>query len=106
MARGKKRLYYDLFNQADLEPVKKRNHYIHKRNKALVHRYYFHAIKCRKRFEDALEDLSEQEFFISETRIAAILQEDEPYTLLKQLSEQEPDLKELANRYPQWSWKY
>jgi len=46
---------------------------IRKRDEQLCRRYYYWTEKQRLRFDDALRILSEQEFFISEERIMAII---------------------------------
>lgn len=43
------------------------------RDEALCRRYYYWTERQRLRFDDALRILSEQEFFISEQRIMAII---------------------------------
>lgn len=43
------------------------------RNEALCRRYYYWTETQRLRFDDALRILSEQEFFLSEQRIMAII---------------------------------
>ena len=48
---------------------------IRKRNEALGRRYYFWTEVQGLRFDRALKILSEQEFFISEERIMAIIRE-------------------------------
>jgi hypothetical protein len=109
MRRGKHKLFYHLFpepeNQEREEP-KKRNYLMPERNIALVHRYYYHAVLRRLRYEDALELLSKNEFFLSEHRIVAVMQEPENYDLLTLLNHRKPDVKQLTALYPQWSWKY
>ncbi|MDH6357229.1 transposase [Parabacteroides sp. PF5-9] len=47
-----------------------------KRNMALLRRYHYWTEIQRLRFDDALKVLSEQEFFISEERIMAIIREN------------------------------
>lgn len=55
-------------------PRKGRNkELIRKRDEQLCRRYYYWTEKQRLRFDDALRILSEQEFFISEERIMAII---------------------------------
>lgn len=49
---------------------------IAKRNEALLRRYYYWTEVQRLRFDDALRILSEQEFFISEERIMAIIRDN------------------------------
>nr|WP_320037171.1 transposase [uncultured Bacteroides sp.] len=46
---------------------------IAKRDEALCRRYYFWTEIQRLRFDDALKQLSENEFFLSEKRIMAII---------------------------------
>ena len=46
---------------------------IRKRDEQLCRRYYYWTEKERIRFDNALRILSEQEFFISEERIMAII---------------------------------
>ncbi len=43
------------------------------RNEALIRRYYYWTEVQRLRFDDTLKVLSEQEFFLSEERIMAII---------------------------------
>lgn len=57
--------------------AKGRNKYlIEKRNEALCRRYHYWTEIQRLRFDDALRILSEQEFFISEERILAVVREN------------------------------
>lgn len=46
---------------------------IRKRDEQLCRRYYYWTEKQRLRFDDALRILSQQEFFLSEERIMAII---------------------------------
>jgi len=46
---------------------------IRRRDEALCRRYYYWTEKQRLRFDDALRILSQNEFFISEQRIMAII---------------------------------
>ena len=45
------------------------------RNEALCRRWYYWTEQQRLRFDDALKILSEQEFFLSEQRILAIIRQ-------------------------------
>ncbi len=49
---------------------------IQKRDEALCRRYYYWTEVRRLRFDDALTLLSEEEFFISEERIMAIIRDN------------------------------
>lgn len=56
---------------------------IEKRNEKLAQRWYYWTETQRLRFDDALKILSQQEFFLSEDRVMAILREyikDHPQT--------------------------
>lgn len=46
---------------------------ISRRDEKLIRRYYYWTEIQRRRFDDALKILSEDEFFISEARIMAII---------------------------------
>lgn len=48
---------------------------IDRRNEALCRRWYYWTEVQRLRFDDALKILSEQEFFLSEERVMAILRQ-------------------------------
>jgi len=48
---------------------------ITRRNEALLRRYYYLTEKERLRFDDAIRLLSENEFFISEERVMAIIRD-------------------------------
>ena len=47
-----------------------------KRDEVLLRRYHYWTEVQRLRFDDALRILSEQEFFISEERVMAIIREN------------------------------
>lgn len=51
-------------------------HLISLRDEKLIRRYYYWTEVERLRFDDALKVLSEQEFFISQERIMAIIREN------------------------------
>lgn len=46
------------------------------RDEKLIRRYYYWTEVQRRRFDDALRILSEEEFFISEARIMAIIRKN------------------------------
>ncbi|MDB9154241.1 transposase [Parabacteroides distasonis] len=46
------------------------------RDEKLIRRYYYWTEIRRRRFDDALEILSQEEFFISEARIMAIIRKN------------------------------
>lgn len=49
---------------------------VSKRDEALLRRYYYWTEVKRLRFDDTLKILSEEEFFISQERIMAIIRRD------------------------------
>lgn len=51
-------------------------HLISRRDEKLLRRYYYWTEIERRRFDDALKILSEEEFFISEARIMAIIRKN------------------------------
>jgi len=54
-------------------PKGRSKHLIQQRDESLCRRYYYWTEVKRLRFDDALKILSEQEFFISEERILAVI---------------------------------
>ena len=46
------------------------------RDEKLLYRWYYWTEICRRRLDDALQILSQEEFFISEERIIAIIREN------------------------------
>ena len=46
------------------------------RDETLIRRYYYWTEIQRRRFDDALKILSEKEFFLSESRIMAIIRQN------------------------------
>lgn len=46
------------------------------RDETLIRRYHYWTEVQRRRFDDALKILSEQEFFLSESRIMAIIRQN------------------------------
>lgn len=63
-------LLYKIYSQM---PKGRNKELIAKRDEKLLRRYYYWTEVQRLRFDDALKVLSEQEFFISEERIMAII---------------------------------
>lgn len=62
-----------VLNQSPVMPRGRNKALIEKRDEALCRRYYYWTEVERLRFDDALQILSEQEFFISIDRIMAII---------------------------------
>ena len=75
---------------------------IDKRNEALCRRWYYWTEVQRLRFDDALKILSEQEFFISEDRVMAIIRQLTPLfsfwqILIKSMALRRGGLSELQS---------
>ena len=69
------------------------------RDETLIRRYYYWTEIERRRFDDALKILSEQEFFISEARIMAIIRQNcDKLTESSQAADQRPSTHAL----PRW----
>lgn len=67
----------------------------------MVHRYYYHAHICRKRFDDCLLDLS-REFFLSHNVITQrLLKKDED---IKCLILEDVQPQDLRRKYPYFVW--
>lgn len=105
MTRGKQKLYLDLIRPTqEQETDRKRNHLMPERNRALACRYYYHLFVRRRRYEDALADLT-CEFFICETTIVNLLSKPASMQLLEELTDTQPGIRDFQSQYPQWSWK-
>lgn len=75
---------------------------IAKRDRALVARYYFWTEIKRRRFDDTLAILQNQEFFISERRIENIIRESGEY--LDRLLFEKTPANDLRREYPSFNW--
>lgn len=58
---------------------KRNNRLIAKRNKKICARYYYWTEEQRLRSDDAIHQLSEEEFFLSEATILSILQKAQSF---------------------------
>ena len=67
--------YFCVSKTRNTPPRECREDLIDKRNEALCRRWYYWTEVQRLRFDDALKILSEQEFFISEDRVMAIIRQ-------------------------------
>lgn len=73
-----------------------------RRNKTLIARYYYWTEIARRRFDDVIQILSSQEFFLDERTVSNILVDmDAYYTELLQNSPSKADLKK---NYPSYSF--
>lgn len=102
--RGQLSIFQDIFKKESQSVPKQRprNFFLPERNKALVYRYFYYAEIHRLRYEDCLAVL-EQEFYITGTRIITVLTESAD--LIKQVSQDQPHIKELQALFPHLMWK-
>jgi hypothetical protein len=75
---------------------------ITKRDRALIARYYFWTEIKRRRYDDTLAILQNQEFFISERRIENIIRESGEY--LDLLLSKQAVVNDLKREYPSFNW--
>ena len=73
-----------------------------KRDRALVARYYFWTEIKRRRYDDTLAILQNQEFFISERRIENVIRESGEY--LDRLLLKKAPVNDLRREYPSFNW--
>lgn len=72
---------------------------IERRNAQIVSRYYYWTEVQRLRFDDAVRQLSENEFFLSESRIIQILKNAQIGTKIKISAPRCPKLTEEQIRF-------
>lgn len=102
--RGQRSLFSDKFF---VETVKKdkqrpRNYFMPERDRALLHRYYFHAELNKLRYDTCLEEL-EKEFFLTSFTIVKILTKHT--NDIDVIIEKPPTLSDLKKQYPWLTWK-
>lgn len=92
------------FIEDNLTPPKKgrNSNLVNMRDRVLVARYYYWTEIKRRRFDDTLEILQNQEVFISEKRIMAVLREQDEY--LEQLTTFKTSAHDLKKQYPSFNW--
>ena len=76
---------------------------IEKRNRVMVARYYYWTEIRRRRFDDVMKILSEEEFFVEERTISNALLDFDVY--LNGLYNARCDVRELKKEYPNWNWE-
>lgn len=72
------------------------------RNRALIARYYYWTEIRRRRFDDVMRILSEQEFFVEDRTISNTLLDLNDY--LNELYKQKKEARELKKEFPSWNW--
>jgi hypothetical protein len=102
MSRGKQILYNRLVPISVKPAQKHRQKLVNRRNDALACRYYFHSNINRLRYDDCLNELS-NEFYISTNSIVRCLMLRVDY--IKQLSLKGITTAELRKMYPHYNWQ-
>lgn len=72
------------------------------RNRVLIARYYYWTEIRRRRFDDVMRILSEQEFFVEDRTISNTLLDLNDY--LNELYKEKKEAKELKKEFPSWCW--
>lgn len=85
------------------ESISKRKMRVNDRNRVMIARYYYWTEIRRRRFDDVMSILSEQEFFIEERTISNAILDLSDY--LDELYDKKKDLRELKKEYPNWNWE-
>ena len=82
--------------------ITSRRERIAKRNRILTARYYYWTELERRRFDDVLKILADNEFFVEDRTISnALVAEDEFYnTLIRQRTTK----RQLRRMFPGWDW--
>ena len=73
-----------------------------KRNRLVAARYYYWTEIQRRRFDDVLHILSDEEFFVDTRTISNVLVEQNPY--LSQLIRDKTTKRRLKSAYPSFCW--
>ncbi len=86
--------------------LKKRNvnryHRLKRRNYAVITRYYYWTEIKRRRFDDVIRILSENEFFVEERTIHNAIAELQP--LYSKLYNGTITIRQLRQEFPGWLW--
>lgn len=72
------------------------------RSRAMIARYYYWTEIRRRRFDDVMRILSEQEFFLEDRTISNTLRDLNDY--LNELYKEKKKAKELKKEFPSWCW--
>ena len=82
--------------------ITSRQERLQKRNRLLAARYYYWTEIKRRRFDDVLQILSDNEFFLDERSISnTLVAEDEYYT---KLVREKTSPRKLKSMFPGWDW--
>lgn len=73
-----------------------------KRNRTMVARYYYWVELKRRRFDDTIKILADNEFFIDDRTVSNILVDYDDY--LRELLNTNATRAKLRDQYPGWSW--
>ncbi len=73
-----------------------------KRNRVLIARYYYWTELCRRRFDDTLRILSDNEFFLEDRTVSNTLVSEDAF--YNQLIKNKTSRKELRKMFPGFDW--
>ncbi|RXQ96063.1 hypothetical protein EO244_04265 [Ancylomarina salipaludis] len=80
----------------------RRSRLIERRNRCLIARFYYWTEIKRLRFDDVLDVLQEEEFFIKDRNIMNIINSSNDY--LNNLIKSSATPRELKKQYPTFNW--
>lgn len=84
------------------EELLSRRDRINKRNRLVAARYYYWTEIQRRRFDDVLHILSDEEFFVDSRTISNVLVEENDY--LSELTRGKTTKRHLKSIYPSFCW--
>lgn len=88
----------------DLNEIKTREKRLNRRNSVMVARFFYWTEIRRRRYDDVVCILENNEFFVEYQTISRILSSfDSYYSYLKGMSSNECT-RYLKNEYPSWNW--
>lgn len=90
-----------LFEQTEKTRTGRNTRLVERRNRILIARYYYWSEIKRRRFDDVLEILQEQEVFITERTIYEALKDN---AYLDELMETKPTAEQLQEEYPSFNF--
>jgi hypothetical protein len=104
--KGQQLNFSQFFNSNNVHETKiqrPRNFFMPERNELLVHRYYFYVKIKNYRYEKCLEELEKDVFItaFTQTKILSACSE-----LLSKIMQEQPSVKELANKFPRLNWNF
>lgn len=86
-----------------MKPGRSKSNPLHKkRNRTLAARYYYWNDLQRRRFDDVMDIISKNEFFIGEQSINQALEDQREY--MNKLASEKVQARDLKKQYPGFDW--